>query len=111
MIEEVEKLTKEQLEQYTSIKEEIKELEAELDKKKISCVRYRHRINGRLSLYTAQYYYTGIIERYIFSRFETNLQKNSTGTAEGRNRKFFLDSVQDSKIRRIIRLKYIKGNT
>ncbi len=29
MIEEVEKLTKEQLEQYTSIKEEIKELEAE----------------------------------------------------------------------------------
>ena len=34
MIEEVEKLTKEQLEQYTNIKEEIKELEAELDKRK-----------------------------------------------------------------------------
>ena len=102
-------MTKEQLEQYTSIKEEIKELEAELDKRKspVSDI-----VTGSMEdyPYTQQYYYTGIIERYIFSRFKTNLQKIQLERqrAEIEN---FLDSVQDSNIRRIIRLKYIKGKT
>ena len=110
MIEEVEKLTKEQLEQYTSIKEEIKELEAELDKRKspVSDI------------------VTGSMEDYPYTQHSITIQGLSSDTysldlkltykkiqleqqrAEIEN---FLDSVQDSKIRRIIRLKYIKGKT
>ena len=103
-------MTKEQLEQYTSIKEEIKELEAELDKRKspVSDI------------------VTGSMEDYPYTQHSVTIQGLSSDTysldlkltykkiqleqqrAEIEN---FLDSVQDSKIRRIIRLKYIKGNT
>ena len=103
-------MTKEQLEQYTSIKEEIKELEAELDKRKspVSDI------------------VTGSMEDYPYTQHSITIQGLSSDTysldfkltykkiqleqqrAEIEN---FLDSVQDSKIRRIIRLKYIKGNT
>ena len=103
-------MTKEQLEQYTSIKEEIKELEAELDKRKspvsdivtgsMEDYNYtKHSINIRgLSRYT---YYLDL--KLTYKKIQLERQR-----AEIEN---FLDSVQDSNIRRIIRLKYIKGKT
>ena len=92
------------LQQYTSIKEEIKELEAELDKRKspVSDI------------------VTGSMEDYPYTQHSITIQGLSSDTysldfkltykkiqleqqrAEIEN---FLDSVQDSKIRRIIRLK------
>ena len=103
-------MTKEQLEQYTSIKEEIKELEAELDKRKspVSDI------------------VTGSMEDYPYTQHSITIQGLSSDTysldfkltykkiqleqqrAEIEN---FLDSVQDSETRRIIRLKYIKNMT
>lgn len=103
-------MTKEQLEQYTSIKEEIKELEAELDKRKspVSDI------------------VTGSMEDYPYTQHSVTIRGLSSDTysldlkltykkiqlerqrSEIEN---FLDSVQDSKIRRIIRLKYIEGKT
>ena len=103
-------MTKEQLEQYTSIKEEIKELEAELDKRKspVSDI------------------VTGSMEDYPYTQHSVTVRGLSSNTylldlklaykkkeleLQRLEIENFLDSVQDSKIRRIIRLKYIKGKT
>ena len=90
MIEEVEKLTKEQLEQYTSIKEEIKELEAELDKRKspVSDI-----VTGSMEDYPyTQHSITiqGLSSDTYSLDLKLTYKKNSTGTAEGRNQKIFL---------------------
>ena len=103
-------MTKEQLEQYTSIKEEIKELEAELDKRKspVSDI-----VTGSMedNPYT-QHSVTirGLSSDTYSLDFKLTYKKIQLERQRSEIENF-LDSVQDSKIRRIIRLKYIEGKT
>lgn len=103
-------MTKEQLEQYTSIKEEIKELETELDKRKslVSDI-----VIGSMEDYP--YTQRSVTIRGLSSdTYSLDLKLTYKKIQLERQRvkiENFLDSVQDSKIRRIIRLKYIEGNT
>ena len=103
-------MTKEQLEQYTSIKEEIKELEAELDKRKspVSDI-----VTGSMEDYPyTQHGITvwGVSNDSYTLDFKLTLKKKELEQKrleiEG-----FIDSIQDSETRRIIRLKYIKNMT
>lgn len=103
-------MTKEQLEQYISIKEEINDLESELNMRKSSVSDI---VKGSMDEYPyTQHGITvwGVSNDSYTLDFKLTLKKKELEQKRLEIEEF-LDSIQDSKIRRIIRLKFIKGKT
>lgn len=103
-------MTKDMLQQYMSLQAEIKELEEEIERNKIVV---SDTVSGSSDVWP--YTQHSVMVKGLPSEVYTLnaiLSKRSKRLQEQRKEiERFLDSIEDSQIRRIIKLKYIEGKT
>ena len=103
-------MTKDMLQQYMSLQAEIKELEEEIERNKIVV---SDTVSGSSDVwpYTQHSVMVKGLPGEVYT-LNAILSKRSKRLQEQRKEiERFLDSIEDSQIRRIIKLKYIEGKT